>query len=105
MLGVFGATVMTMLKSVRPSISKALILTDDDFRLWCMVGGKCLSLLSDHVVDRSWVFGDVACMWCRVALSVLGGCVGLFWNVLFLSLFEMIRSSRACSRKKYNIMV
>lgn len=60
---------MTVFKSVRPSISKALILTDDDFRLWCMVGGKCLSLLSDYVADTSWsVLGDVACMSCRVVL-------------------------------------
>jgi hypothetical protein len=68
-LGVFGATVMNVFKSVRPSISKALILADDYFRLWCMVGGKCLSLLSDNVVDTSWgVLGDVACMLCRVVL-------------------------------------
>jgi hypothetical protein len=46
-----AATVMTMLNGVRSSISKALILVEDDFRLWCMVGAKGLSLLSPYVVD------------------------------------------------------
>jgi hypothetical protein len=36
---------------VQPSISKALILVEDDFRLWCMAGAKGFSLLSAYVVD------------------------------------------------------